>query len=302
MRILFSSRPNLESQPGGDVLHLEETAKALRAMDHEVVLFKPGVEVADFDIIHHFNLGRPAEALRLLRYNKPLIISSIFVDFEKADRRISGWRKLLSRTLSADALEYLKLLGRALSGREKWPPWYYIFQGHRASIQKLLAKSSRLICASREERALIESLYGCITLNETIHLGHEHLPKASIQKESSEVLCIARFERLKNQERLIEALNTLNLKANLVGETSPGQAKYRSYCQSIAGPHIHFHARATVEECAAFYQGTKVHVLPSLYESTGLVSIEALISGCQIVVNDDPIQRELFEDHAFTVR
>ena len=67
----------------------------------------------------------------------------------------------------------------------------------------------------------------------------------------------------------------------------------------IAGAQVQFHERKSLNECLEFYGRSKVHVLASFYESTGLVSLEALASGCQIVVSDLPIQRELFGERAF---
>lgn len=298
LKILFSSRSNLHQQVGGDTLHLEQTAQALEKIGHSVEIYKKGIDPQDFDLIHHFNLGRPYALLKMMPLQKPLFISSIYVDYRAADLRVSKIRRILSLALGSDAMEYLKLMARVIKGKEGWPGWFYFFHGQRASVLKVLKQTRKLILASQAEAQLIKEHYGFDGPIEVLKLGLEHLPLAPSQDKSG-VLCIARFENLKNQLALIEASQNQDWELNLIGEASPGQEDYRQKCLDMAGAEVHFHNRKSLAECLEFYRRSKVHVLPSFYESTGLVSLEALASGCQIVVSDLPIQRELFGERAF---
>lgn len=298
LRILFSSRSNFQKQPGGDSIHLEQNAEALRNLGHQVVIWEgESVSKGDFDIIHHFNLGRPAAALKLAKTGIPMVISSIFVDYRAHDSQASLLRRFISQGLGADAMEYLKLVARALKGREAWPPLKYLLLGHNATVQNILQNCSALVCASKAEAQLIEQFYSLPSRVANIKLGVEHLPSAAADERSG-ILCIARFEPIKNQLHLIEAHREFEEPLSLVGEAAPAHQAYLNQCKKIASEKVQFYPRASFEECAHYYASAKVHVLASHYESTGLVSLEALASGCQIVVNDHPIQRELFGEHA----
>ncbi len=298
LRILFSSRPNYKTQPGGDTLHMEQSALALEKLGHTVKIWAgEKVNKQEYDLIHHFNLGRPAQALKLLSLETPMLISTIYVDYQKHEEKSSPFRRFLIRGLGSDALEYLKLMARALRQKEDWPSWYYLFNGHRASIEKLIQKSSLLITASEAEAGLLQEKYPIRQKPKCLKLGVEHL-KIVDTKVREGLLCIARFEPLKNQLNLIEALKNSDYRLSLVGEASSNHQDYLKFCQSRASKNMQFLGRVSIDQCAELYAQAKVHVLPSYYESTGLVSIEALASGCQIVVNDHPIQRELFQDRA----
>lgn len=302
LRILFSSRPNFQKQVGGDSLHLLQTAEALRKLGHSVHIWDgKKVQKNEYDLIHHFNIGRPAAALHLTKTGLPMVISTIFVDYREHDQGSSRFRSILSDGLGPNTMEYLKLLARAISGREAWPPWSYLLHGHRASVQALIKYSSLLISASQAEAQLIRSFYPEAEAIQKLTLGLEHL---KIQKSNQRrgVLSIARFEPLKNQLQLIKAIESLEVPLTLVGEVNAAHQNYWEACKKAAGPMVEFLGRATYKQCAEHYASAKVHVLTSHYESTGLVSLEALASGCQIVVNDHPIQRELFGEHAHYCR
>lgn len=47
------------------------------------------------------------------------------------------------------------------------------------------------------------------------------------------------------------------------------------------------------------YAAARVHALPSFFETTGLVTLEAALSGCNVVVNEQRHTREYFQDHAW---
>ncbi len=298
MRILFSTRSNYESQPGGDTLHLLQTAKALRSLGHEVNIWEgEKIDFKQYQVLHHFNLGRPAPALQLVASGLPLVISSIYVDYSAADSEASSLRRFLQQGLGSEAMEYVKLLGRALQGREKWPPLEYLLNGQRASVLKVVQKAECLLTATEAEAQLIQKSYPHFTKTHSLKLGIEHL-KIQESTERHGLLSIARFEPIKNQLNLVKALTGANWPSKMVGEAAPAHQDYRKTCEDQAEANISFEGRATREQCAQYYAQAKVHVLASHYESTGLVSLEALASGCQIVVSDHPIQRELFGDRA----
>ena len=55
---------------------------------------------------------------------------------------------------------------------------------------------------------------------------------------------------------------------------------------AAARGNTYFIEEMSQEELCAYYKAAKVHVLPSFRESPGLVSLEALYHGCNIVVSN----------------
>lgn len=299
LRVLFVSRPNLHQQKGGDTLHLEQNRLHLKKFAVHSELWNGEQNPKDFDLIHFYGISRPAELIPLLKSKVPIVVSSIYVDYSEADRKSSKLRAFLQKGLGQHALDYLKLLARVRGGRDKWPSWDYLLEGQKGSIQKILDHCQHLITASQAEFKIIQSEFNYGGAQSVIKLGTEHLPPINPGKEKKDVLCVARIEPIKNQVKLIEAQAGQNWKLHLAGDAAPAHVSYLEKCKKSAGPKVLFHKQRNQEECASMYSNAKVHVLPSLYESTGLASLEALNYGCQIVVNDSEISRELFEDHAF---
>lgn len=299
LKVLFVSRPNLLTQVGGDTLHLQQNRLYLQKLGVETSLWDGSQNLKEFQLIHFFGLSRPANLMPLLKCGLPIVVSSIYVDYQKADREASRMRATLQQLLGQHGLEYLKLLARAAKGREQWPGLAYLLEGQRGSIRKILDQSVALITASESELGIIVEDFPFAGDHYVVRLGTEHLPPLAPNKQKKDVLCVARIEPIKNQINLIRAQAGCDWKLHLVGDAAPAHVGYLNTCKTEAGPKVLFHNSRNHEECASMYNKAKVHVLPSYYETTGLASLEALHFGCQIVVNDHPISRELFGEHAF---
>jgi len=299
IRVLFVSRPNLITQAGGDTLHLQQNRIFLKKLGIESEIWDGQQDLSQFNLIHFYGLTRPASIMPLLKSGLPIVVSSIYVDYSAADRKGSKLRAFLQRLLGQFGLEYLKLLGRALKGRETFPSWAYLSEGQKGSIRKILDSCDYLITASNAELGQIVKDFPFAGRHSIVQLGTEHLPPLNPVTDKKGVLCVARVEPLKNQLNLIKAQADADWKLHLVGDAAPAHQDYLKACKAAAGDRALFHSARNHEEISAMYNKAKVHVLPSLYETTGLVSLEALHFGCQIVVNDHSISRELFGDQAF---
>ncbi|PSR06541.1 MAG: glycosyl transferase family 1, partial [Bacteroidetes bacterium] len=64
MKIALISRSTLYTQPGGDTIQVESTAAGLENLGHKIVIVLAGQKLPeDIELIHGFNLGRPADLL-----------------------------------------------------------------------------------------------------------------------------------------------------------------------------------------------------------------------------------------------
>lgn len=299
MKALFVSRSTLFSSPGGDTTQMLKTAEGLR---------KLGVEVAvqgedgrfhdprDFDLLHGFNINRPAD---LVSYAvpgmPPLVVSTIYVDFSEWEAfSRSPWR-----WLPATMAEYAKVVARVVVNGDPLPPWSYLLAGQRRSVRRVAKHSGILLPNSRSEYRRFARDFG-------MEHPYKVVPN-SIDPEIFDpvrepdprfcdaVVCVGRIEGRKNQLELIRALSGTEIPLKIVGKPSPNHLAYDHKCREEAGPNVEFLDHMTPLELASAFAAARVHVLASWFETTGLTSLEAAATGCRIVVTDKGDQREYFE-------
>ena len=70
-------------------------------------------------------------------------------------------------------------------------------------------------------------------------------------------------------------------------------------CRAAGAGWVEFHVSVDEAALAGLFCGARVHVLPSWFETTGLVSLEAALSGCSIVSTSRGHAAEYFEDFAW---
>ena len=68
---------------------------------------------------------------------------------------------------------------------------------------------------------------------------------------------------------------------------------------SIVARRVQLQDSVEHAELAPLYRASKVHALPSWSETTGLVSLEAALCGCNIVTTDRGYTRDYFGDMAW---
>src|SRR5690348_13642118 len=98
MKVAFITRSTLYKVFGGDTVQIFETAKQLQQLDihAEIFLSHEKIPYEEFDLLHFFNLIRPADILfHVKKTNKPFVITPILVDYSEYDKKhrkgISGW-------------------------------------------------------------------------------------------------------------------------------------------------------------------------------------------------------------------
>jgi glycosyltransferase involved in cell wall biosynthesis len=112
------------------------------------------------------------------------------------------------------------------------------------------------------------------------------------------VVMAARIEPLKNQLRLIQACAAISVPLTLVGTVHPHHRGYGAACRRVAGPKVRFVEHVSQEELASVFHQAAVHALPSWFETTGLSSLEAGLSGCALVVSERGYAAEYFKGDA----
>lgn len=300
MNVLFTSRSTLFTQPGGDTLQVEQTAKYLRDIGHQVDIKLCGepIDVNKYDVIHFFNIIRPADLKISIPKHIPLVVSSIYHDYSEYDQNYRGvFSSLLYKVFGKFGMELFKVKMRWLNGSDKFPGFKYFFKGHRNSIKTLLKQAQYMFTTSHQEADLIKKEIGFIPPYKKINLGSEHISVSPANSRQG-VLCAARIEGFKNQLNLIKALKETDIPLTLTGAAAANHSPYYDACKNEAGKNVTFKGRLSKEDLAQEFGKAKVHALISFYETTGLSTLEALKAGCNVVITDRGAQKEIFENRA----
>ena len=306
MKVAFITRSTLYAVPGGDTEQILQTARFLKELGVEVDLFltTEKINYAEYDLLHVFNITRPADILfHITKTNKPVVVSTILVDYTEFDMyHRKGLPGKVLRLFPASANEYIKTIARWILKKDSLQSTSYLWKGQNKSIKEILDKASCLLPNSQAEYQKIEELYGVKKKYSVVHNGIDHSLFSDfpgIKRDDKLILSAARIEGRKNQLNLIKALNHSDYTLVLTGLPAPNQQKYYDECKKIAAKNIIFCGRVPVNVLLDYYRKAKVHVLPSWHETCGLSSLEAAAMGCNIVITEKGFTREYFGNDAF---
>jgi len=306
MRVLIITRATLFTSIGGDTVQVLHTAAQLEKLNvvADVRLANQSINYSAYDLMHFFNLIRPADILPHVRNTRiPYVVTPLMVDYSEFDRQhrkgISG---KLFRFFSADQIEYAKTIARWAKGQQDLGGYSYLMQGQRRGVEEILRKAVLLLPNSQSEYDKMVGSYPVVPPCRVIPNGvdpaifhNSVVPK----KDDHMVLCVARLEGLKNQINLIKALNDTAYELYIIGNPATNQQSYYRECRKLASVNIHFVKHLPQCELIPFYTSAKVHVLPSWFETCGLSSLEAAAMGCQVIITDRGYASEYFRDLAY---
>ncbi len=191
----------------------------------------------------------------------------------------------------------LGILKNRIAGSEKEPEL-------RITVEKRLVAECDCILAGteREKRHLID-LYGALPQKiQVVPCGvdrgrfhpsgrRESRARLGLNGAARVILYVGRFDPIKGVDRLLAAANRLRqdmrLHVLLVGgggENAPEDEALRSLCRELSLEDcVTFAGRRDHDDLPDYYRAADVLVLPSYYESFGLVVLEALACGTPVV-------------------
>jgi glycosyltransferase involved in cell wall biosynthesis len=316
MRVLMVNRPDALEKPGGDVVQMQETARALGYLGVDVEL-RYGPQEAriykEFDAVHLFNLQTPAftveEARKVSKAGVPLAISTVYWDFGaeqlllnsakwQAIRRVVGKRialVLAQKRVEQVAAHDRRQMGEILERADVWLP------NSRAEIAHL----ERL---TKERKPVVVVPNGIDT--ERFDPARK-LPKPAWAEQFGGrpyILVVARVDRDKNQLAYCRAMqHPLGLPAQVAAEAGvtellpivlAGWAPDPSLLQACQEAGAVYVGPLQGDDLVAAYAHTRIHALPSLRETPGLASLEAAAMECAVVTTSLGSAEEYFGDRA----
>lgn len=285
---------------------MEQTAAALGRMGVRVTIAlstERAIDYRTYDLIHFFNIIRPADILLHIRKSGlPYVVSPVYVEYDElAKHGEGGWRQRMLGFLGKHTGEYLKVLARAWFNGERIVSPEYFFRGHQRSIKYILSGSACLLPNSHSEYARLKRDFPEAGRYEVVPnaIDDSVFREGAEPRKKNSVLCVARFEPRKNQLNVIRALNHTRFEVTFLGNVAANHQSYYRECRNEAAGNISFHDFAGPDTVALMLRQHSVHVLASWFETTGLSSLEAMACGCRAVITGKGDTKEYFGDHAF---
>lgn len=305
MKIAFITRSTLYTVKGGDTFQIVNTASELNRLGVmvDIKLTNEPVDYNQYDLLHFFNIVRPADIVRHIeKSNKPFVVSPNLVNYHEYDQLYrKGIAGHLFRFLSKNSIEYIKTIARWLQGNDALATTSYLWKGHKQSIKEILQKAALILPNSTLEYEQLAEYNSRLPLYTVIPNGIDPVlfsSHASTPKDPSLILCVARIEGIKNQLNLIKALNNTEYRLIIIGAPAPNQLSYYYECRKLAAGNISFINHLPQEALVPWYQKASVHILPSWFETCGLSTLEAAAMDCKVVITEKGYTREYFENEA----
>lgn len=304
IKVALIARSSLFSVKGGDTTQVVRTAAELVKAGVQAEIFKASerIRYTDFDLLHFFNIIRPSDHLYHIRKSgKPYVVSTIYLDYTQFDRqfRRQPYRTVF-RVLGKHPSEFLKNIYRFSRKQDVLVSPEYML-GHRRAMKRVLKGAGMLLPNSVSEYRRIDKDLRIDKDYMVVPNGIDedifsHIPAAVERKEK--VLCVAQVYGMKNQHALIAACEKLAVPLEIIGKPPPNHTEYYDYCRKISGKGVTFFDHMPQEELVMHYASSKVHALPSWFETTGLSSLEAGAMGCNLVVGTGGDTKDYFGDLA----
>ena len=316
MKVLMQIRENYLTGPGGDTIQLLKTKEYLEKIGVEAdVSTELEPDLSSYDLVHLFNLTRIQEtfiqAKNAKKQGKRIALSTIYWPFDEMNNAgYSGLRQLVYRCLPSDRIENAKALYKYLFKGERNKGCRALILGTYSKMQKWVIDNCD-ICLPNAKREMVK-------IDEYLHTKKEYIvvPNAidmaavhsALEYTGDEfnqykdfIVCVARISRRKNQMLLVNAVKGTNYKLLFVGKSSPGELDYyKQFVMAIRNnPNIEYIESLPNSELYKLYKVCRVSVLPSWFETPGLVSLEAGAMGCNIVITDKGTTRDYFGDMAY---
>lgn len=282
MKILMQNRSSMFKMLAGDSVQMNKTREALMQLGVEVdIKTQPTSDFTRYDLVHLFNIIPIEETYQFYqkakKYGIPIVLSPIYwdpkeflinIDADRKDHFLSWWAK--TNDFRQEVLDGVDLL-----------------LPNGLVEQELLRDEYKLMTPYRLIPNGVDPIF--------YYANPEKFIKRFGLKDF--ILCVGRICRRKNQMALIKAARAINQQVILIGPINDYQ--YYQACRQEGEGRARFLGALNQSWIASAYAACSVHVLPSWYETPGLVNLEAGLAGSKLVTTDRGTTREYLGEMAW---
>ncbi len=311
MKILMQNRRDHFKQNGGDVIQIENTKKSLEKLfDVEVDISTSfDVNLEKYDIVHLFNITRVHENVKFMNNAiaqcKPVVLTPIFHDldaiYKYEENGRYGFIKYINKLLRNQThREFIKNIAKAIRNSD-FEQMGCIFsqlkQGYEKQQKYVVENADFIFPIAESEMVNIKKQLKIekdknfiVTPNgidfnlsyETIDLS-VYLKNIDFSKRRY-VISVGRIEPRKNQLGVIRALKDTEIGVIFVGDLNKKHKKYcKEFLKNIDSDKYIYLGKVEHNIIMNLYKQVNVSVLPSWFEVTSLVDLEAYLSGLKVV-------------------
>ena len=323
MRVLFVPREDGHRVFGGDVVQMEATARELRAdgIEVEIAHAERALE-RDFDIVHLWTslhlpdvLDRQLDELAPVRERVRVVLSPIWAPHHTLRWMHAARRWLFESrpdrgTLDIEnARDILEQIARRSVNITVDGVTLTAWTAHpsTAACRGVLARIDTILPNSWMELAAIFTYLGdfcdhAIVPNavDTALFGSGDATAVPDELRSTPfALMSARFDTRKQQDFVLLALKHTEYPLVFVGDATDPEifSRFRDLGAKRKAP-VYYYPAIPQQQLRHLYAAARVHLLPSLFESPGLSSLEALLADTAIVVGNLGFESEYFGEAA----
>lgn len=177
-----------------------------------------------------------------------------------------------------------------------------------AQCQKIIAPTEReknnLIDSYKAHPDRIDIIPGGVNLD-LFHIESQDEARKTLKRESNTplLLFVGRFAALKGLELLLEALALLQehhtAELMIIGGNDSNDTRQQQLKEHVARLHlenlVHFIGRVDHQKLPLYYNAADLVVIPSSYESFGLVCLEALACGTPVIASHVGIMPDILD-------
>lgn len=308
MNVIFAIRPDFLEKKGGDTFQMQKTKEYLEKIyDIKIIIICSPEEMNSdmkIDLMHIFNIQTIELTKKFVKRAKeldiPIVLSPIYWDLTFS-KYVSAYYSIFKTDRFLCIFKpFKKVLKNFLN------PFHYMSKKYIKEFNLILNDVDILLPNSNEEAEIMQRQFSsefkfiaipnCVEFNGDIY--DEKVPY------NSYILEVGRIEPIKNQLKVIKALYRYpEIPIVFIGKKNYSHFKYIKSIERISKKrgNVFIIDEIGQDELQKYYKKAAVHVLPSYRESPGLVSLEALVNGTNIVVSSKefcPIEYYLFDKYA----
>ena len=324
MRVLFVPREDAYRVFGGDVVQMEATARELRAIGVEVEIASAQRACeADFDVVHLWTslhlpdrIEQQLDVLAPVRNRVRVALSPIWAPHHTLRWMHAARRWLFESTADRGSLDIvnardtLEKIARRSVDITVDGTTLTAWTAHpsTAACRGVLSRLDTILPNSWMELAAIFTYLGDFcehavvpnAVDAALFTAGDPAAVPTELQAAPFALMSARFDARKQQDFVLLALKRTEYPLVFIGDATDPEifARFRELGSRREAP-VYYYPAIPQQQLRHFYAAARVHLLPSLFESPGLSSLEALLAGAATVVGNLGFESEYFGDAAY---